>query len=197
MLKIENHILSGDGIKHLNCKKCVKPLLAIDTVVIHYTGGHHAIDSAYYLADNKTNVSAHIVIGRDGKIYQLVPFNIQAWHCGKSSWSDRVGINRYSIGIELANAGKLEKVDDIYQSYFMSEYPEEEVYTCCVGGVYSYWHKYTDAQIKALIALTNCICKVYPISYILGHEDITNRKIDPGAAFPWERMPFHGLNLNL
>lgn len=47
-------------------------------------------------------VSAHYVIGRDGKIYQLVDEKDNSYHAGKSTLPDgTINVNSCSIGIEL------------------------------------------------------------------------------------------------
>ena len=46
-------------------------------------------------------VSAHLVIGRQGEAYQLVPFDKRAWHAGESEFEGRQRCNDFSIGIEL------------------------------------------------------------------------------------------------
>ena len=98
------HTLQGNEITRLACSKNTQPLIHPDTIVIHATGGSSAESSARYLANKATPVSAHLVIGRRGEIYQLVPFNVIAWHAGKSTHKGRTNLNRYSIGIELDNA---------------------------------------------------------------------------------------------
>ncbi|MDQ3288282.1 MAG: N-acetylmuramoyl-L-alanine amidase [Pseudomonadota bacterium] len=50
-------------------------------------------------------VSAHYLIGRDGRLYQLVSEQDRAWHAGAGSWGGIVDINSSSIGIELDNNG--------------------------------------------------------------------------------------------
>lgn len=51
-------------------------------------------------------VSYHYIIGRDGKIYQLVPDDKRAWHAGVSSYNGRKGCNDFSIGIGISNNGE-------------------------------------------------------------------------------------------
>ena len=79
-------------------------------LVIHYTAGRSGASSARHFLDPEAKASAHIVLDRSGKIWQLVPFRRKAWHAGISAWAGRHGLNGFSIGIEIDNAGKLTKV---------------------------------------------------------------------------------------
>lgn len=46
-------------------------------------------------------VSAHLLIRRDGRCVQFVPFDQRAWHAGRSLWQGRRALNDFTIGIEL------------------------------------------------------------------------------------------------
>src|SRR5690606_1792765 len=46
-------------------------------------------------------VSAHLLVRRDGSLVQFVPFGRRAWHAGPSCFRGRPRCNDYSIGIEL------------------------------------------------------------------------------------------------
>jgi N-acetylmuramoyl-L-alanine amidase len=74
-------------------------------IVIHYTGDNNAEGGLSWLCSSKSGVSAHLVIDKDGTIYQILPFNIQAWHAGKSSYNGRSNVNGFSIGIENVGIG--------------------------------------------------------------------------------------------
>ena len=37
--------------------------------------------------------------------FKIVEEKNIAWHCGNSSWKKYIGLNKYSIGIELDNSG--------------------------------------------------------------------------------------------
>ena len=76
-------------------------------IILHYTAGVSAQSSPRYLARPDVKASAHLVIGRLGKIIQLVSFDVEAWHAGQSSYAGRTCLNRFSIGIELDNLGRL------------------------------------------------------------------------------------------
>ncbi len=55
----------------------------------------------YFQSIKGSEVSAHILIERDGTITQFVNFEQRAWHAGRSSYLGRPECNDYSIGIEL------------------------------------------------------------------------------------------------
>jgi len=48
-------------------------------------------------------VSAHFVVGRDGRVVQMVPIERRAWHAGPSVLDGTPGVNDYSVGIEMVN----------------------------------------------------------------------------------------------
>ena len=162
-----------------------------DTIIIHYTAGSSAESSIRTLTNPKVKASAHLVIGRDGEITQLIPFNKVAWHAGKSSWGKRNGLNQYSIGIELDNAGVLTQVGEYYQSWFGRKYDTSEVIKAVHRNEKSprYWHTYTEEQLNALMEVCELLVEEYNIKEILGHEEISpSRKIDPGPAFPLDKF---------
>ncbi|MFO0386124.1 MAG: N-acetylmuramoyl-L-alanine amidase [Flavobacteriales bacterium] len=173
-----------------------------DTIVIHYTAGSSAESSVRSLCSETSKASAHLVIGRDGSIFQLVPFNIAAWHAGVSEHSatGRKGLNRYSIGIELDNAGVLTKQnDESYLSWFGKSYPANEVVSAVHRNQTTerYWHLYTQPQLEACLEVCRVLAARYPIRFVLGHEEISpGRKVDPGPAFPLEKFRDKVLDLD-
>ena len=73
----------------------------IDTLVIHYTASLSMEGTIAWFKNPDAQVSAHYVIGRDGRIVQMVNDNDVAWHAGASKLYGRIGVNAFSIGIEL------------------------------------------------------------------------------------------------
>ena len=120
-MKIVEHWLEGSETERLRCTKNSRLLVAVDTIVLHATDGANAMSSACYLARNDTSVSAHLVVGRSGQVIQLLPFNVQAWHAGVSEHAGRKGLNAYSVGIEIDNAGRLHRRDNRFFSWFNRE----------------------------------------------------------------------------
>ena len=57
------------------------------------------------LTDDKSKVSCHYFIKRNGSIIIMVPDIYEAWHAGKSNWKKTKSLNKSSIGIEIQNQG--------------------------------------------------------------------------------------------
>ena len=108
-LTIKQHFLTGNGVARMACTKNNTPLREARLIVLHYTAGVSAESSARFLAHPAVKASAHLVIGRAGEVIQLVPFNVEAWHAGRSRYAGHGGVNRFSIGIELDNLGRLQR----------------------------------------------------------------------------------------
>ncbi len=119
MLKIENHRFVGDKVTYRDTPNR-GGALAPRYLVFHYTAGRSVESSVESLCTKKPsgNASAHIVLGRDGAIVQLAPFNVVTWHAGQSEWNGLVGLNSASIGIEMDNAGPMNRVGAGYVAWF-------------------------------------------------------------------------------
>ena len=114
------------------------------------------------LINSKSQVSAHYLINREGKIIRIVDEKNTAWHAGKSKWKNFINLNDRSIGVELVNKGHQ----------------------------FGY-ENFSKKQISKLILLCKFLIKKYKIknSDILGHSDIAPlRKYDPGEKFPWHLL---------
>ena len=134
----------------------------IKFIIIHYTGMKHESSALNRLCDNKTKVSAHYFIKKDGSILNLVPPIYEAWHAGKSNWKGFKSLNKYSIGIEIQNSGH----DNKYENF-------------------------TQKQINSTKKLLKYLKNKYKVKSknILGHSDIApDRKKDPGEKFPWKKL---------
>lgn len=187
-MKIEAHQLVGSCVEYLRCTKCSRLLETIDTVVLHSTDGANAMSSAHYLARNDTSVSAHLVVARSGRVIQLLPFNVRAWHAGVSEYEGRKQLNDFSVGIEIDNAGRLHRRGNSFFSWFNREYPPEEVFTTVENGHAAYYHGYTREQIGRVAEICALLKARYLIRRLLRHSDITVRKTDPGPAFPFDEV---------
>lgn len=193
-MKISNHRLVAEQTAEKIVQETTNNkggTIAPQFIIIHFTAGGEAESSVSWFKDPKAGASAHLVIGRDGKIFQLIDFNKKAWHAGISQWANWNGFNNFSIGIELENPGRLYKRGEKYYSWFEKEYPAADV----VERIHkhedhpSYWLSYTEKQLEACLLVCQQLLKKYPILDILGHDDIAPfRKNDPGPMFPMENF---------
>lgn len=171
-------------------------------LVMHYTGGSSAASSVNWFANPNSKVSAHITIGRDGSLFQSVPLNRKAWHAGTSSYTKAdgtsvSGLNSYSIGIELANAGACFQTaagswknplgvrvepDNIIEA----EHKNGPIWMGSAVGNMARpgWEIYPEAQLHAAHQVAAALVEHYGLQDIVGHDDIAPvRKSDPGPLF--------------
>ena len=135
---------------------------SVKYLIYHYTGMRSESKAINRLTDDKSKVSCHYFIKRNGSIITMVPDFYEAWHAGKSNWKKDKSLNKKSIGVEVSNKGHK----------------------------FGY-ENYSKKQIKSLIKLSKYLIKKYRIkkSNILGHSDIAfDRKKDPGEKFPWQHL---------
>jgi AmpD protein len=120
----------------------------------------------YFREIRGLEVSAHLLIRRDGELLQFVPFTRRAWHAGASYFRDRQVCNDFSIGIEL------EGTDD-------TPYDDRQY----------------EVLVAVVRALTRAYPGLSP-RRVAAHSDIApGRKTDPGPAFDWLRL-YDGLGRN-
>ena len=191
-MQIKNDMLEGENIKYIESpnRSGLFGSDLPDTIVIHYTAGRSAESSIQTLCNPAAKASAHLVVGRKGGTTQLVPFNTIAWHAGRSSYEGRTGLNKYAIGIEIDNAGRLTKGPGGFSAWFGGLYGDKEVVeaTHRNESTPSFWHRYSEEQIECVLALCYLLADTYPIKTIVGHEEISpGRKTDPGPAFPLDK----------
>ncbi len=192
-MKIIDHKLEGcwHGPSPNAGGKLVKPSL----LVMHFTasGGAGPENVRKYLMSRTARASAHVIVGRNAKIEQIVAFNVRAWHAGKSIWRGVPNGNDYSIGIEIDNWGALTRTEDgTFRSWTNAIVPPERVTQLRHrnDGVLRYWEIFPEQQLDAVADVTRTILAAHPgIREIVGHDDIApGRKIDPGPAFPLNRF---------
>src|SRR5215213_7124025 len=103
-MKIVNHWLQSTAADEriaIRETKNVHDLIDPDYLIIHYTADDLPNQAINWFLNTKTNkqaVAAHIVIDREGKITQLVPFNRRANHAGSSTWDGVDSMNNHAIG---------------------------------------------------------------------------------------------------
>jgi len=104
-------------------------------------------------------VSAHLLIRRDGELIQFVPFHRRAWHAGESCYQGRNRCHDFSIGIELEGSANTPYTESHYQ--------------CLAELIPRLMQAYPGIRREQIV----------------GHSDIApGRKTDPGPAFDWQAL---------
>lgn len=199
-MKVQGNLLvkenDAERIKFLptdNKSAPVHPLY----LIMHYTAGVSLEGAVNWFLQPQAKASAHFVVDRDGSIVQMVELDKRAWHAGESSWGSLQGMNQFSIGIELVNAGKLaRRGDGAWINWSNTVIAPVEVIEAVHKNekTAAGWQIYPEAQIQAAIQLGVALNDAFHFQDVLGHEDIApRRKTDPGPAFPMGR--FHSMLL--
>lgn len=134
-------------------------------VIIHHSSDDTVDEALNTLTSPLRKVSAHYLIGRDGRIVQLVDENARAWHAGKSSWGGQTDMNSASLGIELDNNGREPFADALIDALLAL---------------------LADIRQRYNIPLAN---------YIGHADVAPARKVDPSVLFPWDRLAERGFGL--
>lgn len=114
-------------------------------------------EHTYFESIARLEVSAHLLIRRDGELVQFVSFDERAWHAGASMYQGVENCNDFSVGIELEGTDDLPYTDEQYSALvqvsqaLLAAYPEME------GHITGH-------------------CDIAP-----------GRKTDPGDIFDWNR----------
>ncbi len=173
-MKIHNHIItSAKWCPTANYNE--RPAADINMLVVHNIslppeqfGGSYIEDffcnkldctiHPYFETIKDLQVSAHLLIKRDGAVVQFVPFNKRAWHAGRSEFKGQVECNDFSIGIELEGSDHI-------------NYDKRQ---------YEVLAQVTELLLQAYPAMNP--------ERIVGHSDIApGRKTDPGPSFDWPK----------
>jgi N-acetylmuramoyl-L-alanine amidase len=133
-------------------------------VVLHFTSQQSMAQSLHTLRTRNSGgpVSAHYLVGEDGRILQLVSDDRRAWHAGPGRWGTITDINSTSIGIELDNDGE-------------EPFPPAQF----------------EALVKLLedLCTRHGIPRRQVIGHA---DMAPDRKIDPGKHFPWQALAGRG-----
>ena len=74
-------------------------------VIIHHTAQDSCGQTLRTFTLERTQVSAHYVICKDGTLNHMLNDYLRGWHAGNSQWGSNTDINSSSIGIEIDNNG--------------------------------------------------------------------------------------------
>lgn len=162
--KIDNKILENGivsewvGTVNFNLRKP-------NFIILHHTAQDSLQQTLKTFTLKKTNVSAHYVISRDGKVIHMLNDYLRAWHAGNGSWGKDTDLNSSSIGIELDNNG-LEPFSDIQIN-----------------------------SLLALLTKLKKDYNIPTQNIIGHADIAPSRKKDPSAFFPWKLLSINGFGV--
>ena len=131
-------------------------------VVIHHTAQRSCEQTLRTFTLERTQVSAHYVICKDGTVHHMLNDYLRAWHGGVSKWGNNTDLNSSSIGIELDNNG--------YEPF--SE-PQMKSLMDLLG------------RLKRAHGIPTA-------NFIGHSDIAPGRKVDPNKYFPWEQLAENG-----
>jgi len=134
-------------------------------VVIHHTAQNSTTQTLKTFTTPQTQVSAHYVIGRDGKVYHMLNDYLRAWHGGVSKWGSNTDLNSSSIGIELDNNGT-------------ETFPEAQI-----------------TSLLQVLAILKEKHNIPAANFIAHSDIAPLRKSDPSTLFPWKQLADNGFGL--
>ena len=193
-MQIKDHRLKNGNVKFVPTKKHgIKFSTNLpDTIIVHYTATRSVEAAVDTLAKSEKKASAHLVVGKNDEIVQIVDFDTIAWHAGRSEYKGRKGFNKYSIGIEIDNPGWLKRTGNRFTTWYEKEVDISDVVEARHRNPETderFWHRYTEKQIEVVEEICETLASTYDIKHILGHEEISpGRKQDPGPAFPLDKI---------
>jgi len=134
-------------------------------IILHHTAQDSIQQTVKTFTLKETKVSAHYVIGRDGKVIHMLNDYLRAWHAGNGSWGKNTDINSCSIGIELDNNGS-------------EPFSDTQINT-----------------LLALLTKLKKDYNIPAQNIIGHADIAPTRKKDPSALFPWKLLALNGFGV--
>ncbi|NCD69418.1 N-acetylmuramoyl-L-alanine amidase [Mucilaginibacter agri] len=131
-------------------------------VILHYTAQDSLQETIRTFSLRRTQVSAHYVVGKDGKVVHMLNDYLRAWQAGISKWGSVTDMNSCSIGIEIDNNGN-------------EPYSEPQI-----------------KSLLILLAQLKKNYNIPQANFIGHADIAPGRKPDPGPYFPWKRLAAKG-----
>lgn len=134
-------------------------------VMIHHTSQSSLAQTIRTFQLPHTKVSSHYVIGRDGRVVQMLNDYMRAWHAGRGKWGNITDMNSVSIGIELDNNGR-------------EPFPDDQI-----------------NALLALLDTLKTRYRIPQKNFIGHADFAPGRKNDPNVFFPWRRLAERGFGI--
>ena len=165
--------------------------------VIHWTAGEPSQSGEDGISSGVANGYTYAFLPRDGQLWQGAPIHDGGYHAGNAKIS-----SLKAFGIEVACAGRLEKIGDLFVPWFAKNKDGSINRGRCIsvsqvrydndgpaddGSFEGYYQVYTAEQVKTLTAIALWFVQVrkMPIDNIVGHDEVATphgRKCDPGFS---------------
>ena len=127
-------------------------------VVIHNTAQNSCEQTLKTFTLERTKVSAHYVICKDGTVHHMLNDYMRAWHGGIGSWGNNTDLNSSSIGIEIDNNG-------------FEPFEQAQI----------------NSLLQLLAQLKNKY-QIPVDHFISHSDIAPRRKVDPNINFPWKTL---------
>lgn len=134
-------------------------------VIIHHTAQNSCEQTLKAFTMDKSKVSAHYVICKDGTVHHMLNDYLRAWQAGLSRWGNATDINSISIGIEIDNNG-------------FEPFTDQQI----------------GALLGLLTALKKAY-NIPTANFIGHADIAPGRKVDPNRYFPWKILAEQGFGL--
>jgi N-acetyl-anhydromuramyl-L-alanine amidase AmpD len=153
--------------------------------VIHFTAGSgvQARQTAEWAIKQG---HCYLIIDTEGNLVQQFPISRWGWHAGVSR-HPRLGtsLSRRLVGIEIQNPGRLELKDGLPTSWFGSKHIEAFYRADQENIKEGYYQEINDIQYLALLQLLIDLKwnapQIFHFHNIVGHDEISDGKSDPGG----------------
>ena len=159
--------------------------------VIHYTASGASL---YDIDHGIKNNLCYWLIAEDGTVFQTAPLNRWGWHAGKSK-HPKLGESLSSklLGIEVDCPGKLQRGPRGWRTWYGKYVPDELVNVVHGEGFYRFTAAQQHALERVLIWLKINDPLTFDLEYVVGHEEISSAKSDPGGSLGMSLDDFRGL----
>jgi len=134
-------------------------------VVLHHTAQNSCEQTLKTFTLERTQVSAHYVICREGQVHHMLNDYLRAWHGGVGRWGSVSDINSSSIGIEIDNNGS-------------EPFTEPQL-----------------GSLMLLLDTLKRKYNIPAANFIGHADIAPTRKSDPSVLFPWKRLSDAGYGL--
>jgi len=131
-------------------------------VIIHHTAQDSCEETLKTFTLERTQVSAHYLICKDGTLHHMLNDFLRAWHAGLSKWGNLTDINSASIGIEIDNNG-------------IDTFTTAQLNT-----------------LIGLLANLKEAHNIPVANFIGHGDIAPGRKVDPNVNFPWKQLADKG-----